>query len=225
MKKLILFFVINKKILLLFTLSAQIFPCLGQITEGYFHYSISVSAVDTSLDTRQKVGTLYNSKMELYFADKKSRIDFQMGKIYSMSLIVDNVIKFGLSLNATPNGKYAVPLYEKDLNAMPKKTTSTDSVILVNETKIFLGFTCKKAIVVQDGNQTIYWYTDEINIDKTGQMILNASIPGFPLYFSTIAEGMKMEYQVSNYKFELENKETIFSLLVPEGYQFINTGH
>ena len=76
----------------------------------------------------------------------------------------------------------------------------------------------------QGKSEVIYWYTNEIVVDKTGQTILNDKIPGFPLYFSMISDGMKMEYQASNYKFQVENKEKVFSLEIPSDYKLINTG-
>ena len=39
----------------------------GQLTEGYFQYSIIVTPQDSSVETLQKTGLMFDSKMELYF--------------------------------------------------------------------------------------------------------------------------------------------------------------
>lgn len=195
-----------------------------QHTEGYFQYAIKVTAVDSSEKTMQTVGMLFDSKMELFFTKTQSRMNFKMGTIYDNSIVVDKSINKGISLMSSPAGKFAITLGEKEINAKPKIADSLVKVELVNEKKVILGFNCKKAILRQGASEMIYWYTSEIVVDKTGQAILNEKIPGFPLYFSMIADGMKMEYQASNYNFQVDNKEKVFSLQIPSEYKYVNTG-
>jgi GLPGLI family protein len=213
-----------KLIYTLFLLTISFYSYCQQ-TEGYFQYSIKVTAVDTSLKTQQTVGMLFDSKMELFYTKTQSRMNFKMGTIYDNSIVVNKTENKGISLMSSPSGKFAITLGEKEINAKPKIADSLIKVELVNEKKVILGFNCKKAILRQGPSEMIYWYTNEIVVDKTGQTILNEKIPGFPLYFSMIADGMKMEYQASNYKFQVENKEKIFSLEIPTDYKLINTGY
>lgn len=217
--------ILHKKTYLLLLSLLLITNSFAQISEGFFQYSIKVTAIDTSAETQQKVGMMYNSTMKLFFTDTKSRIDFTIGTIFATSIIVDKKNKIGLSLSSNPNGKYATPLGAKDIEAKPPKKDTSMQVVLFEDERVILGFKCKKATIQQSGNITTYWYTDEIEIDHIGQSFMNENIPGFPLYFSTIAEGMKMEYQASNYRFELENEEVIFSLDTPPGYKLLTSAY
>jgi len=190
-----------------------------QIQEGYFQYSIDVEAVDSSLKTRQAVGMLRNSKMELYFTKEKSRMDFKMGQVNDMSIIVDLSKNTVLSLNSSMMGKIAryslaetIPTPEKDASI---------KVIFPNETKKILGYQCKKAILIKDSIETTYWVTDEIKVDDRIQQITNPNVPGFPMQFSKIQDGVLMTYEMSNIREFLENKERLFSVEIPEGYQLM----
>ena len=200
------------------------FNSFSQKKEGYFQYTIIVTPLDTALEKKQIAGMLFDSKMELFFSNGLSRMDFHMGSIYENKIVVDGINKKGISLMSSPNGKFAIQLSEKEIDAKPKNNDTLVTVTLINEKRVILGFNCKKAILHQAGNDLVYWYTTEIEIDKSGQSILNDKIPGFPLYFSTILEGMKMEYQASNHKFSIEDKQKIFSQTIPPDYRLVQTG-
>lgn len=212
----------HKKTYLLLISLLLISNCFTQISEGFFQYSIKVTAIDSSVETKQKVGMMYNSTMKLFFTDTKSRIDFTIGTIFATSIIVDKKNKKGLSLSSNPKGKYATPLGAKDIEVKPTIKDTSMKIVLFEDERIILGFNCKKATIQQSGNITTYWYTDEIKIEHIGQSFMNENLPGFPLYFSTDAEGIMMEYQASNYRFELENEEVLFSLETPPGYKLVS---
>lgn len=192
----------------------------SQIKEGHFQYMIYATPVDTVLETQQKTGMLQNSKMDVFFSETKSRIDFNMGTMFYSCIVVDNTIPRALSLNKSPQGAFAAYLGKETLekNAEVDSTARTE---LLNETKTILGFECKKAILYQRGEITVYWYTDQIKINNTGNPLINQYIPGFPMSFYKIADGMRIEYIVSNYETVLEHKDVIFSLMVPEGYRLV----
>jgi len=193
----------------------------SQISEGHFQYAIITTALDTSLEVRQKVGLMQNSKMDLFFTETKSRLDFNMGTMLYSCVVMDYTLPRAMSLNKSPQGSFAAYLGKEALDNVAKPDTNARTELL-NETKIILGFTCKKAILYQGGQVTVYWYTTDIEIDKRGNPLLNQHIPGFPLCFVKIAEGMRIEYIASNYETNLEHKEVIFSLMIPEGYKLMN---
>lgn len=190
-----------------------------QIQEGYFQYSIDVEAVDSSLKTRQAVGMLRDSKMELYFTDGKSRMDFKMGQVNEMSVIVDLSKKKVLSLNSSMMGKVARYGSSDDIPT-PQKDTSIQ-IIYPKETKKILGYKCEKAILVKDSVEITYWVTDEIKVGDRIRQITDPNVPGFPMQFSKIQDGVLMTYEMSNMRESLENKEELFSVDVPEGYQLM----
>lgn len=191
----------------------------SQIQEGYFQYSIDVEAVDTLLKTRQAVGMLRDSKMELYFTEGKSRMDFKMGQVNEMSVIVDLSKKKVLSLNSSMMGKVARYSSSDDIPT-PQKD-STIQIIYPKETKKILGYHCEKAILVKDSVEITYWVTDEIKMDDRIQQITDPNVPGFPMQFSKIQDGVLMTYEMSNISEGLENKVDLFSVEIPEGYQLM----
>lgn len=211
----------KKHVILFFFIQLMAFQFnWAQIKEGHFQYMIYATPVDTLLETRQKTGMLQNSRMDVFFMEEKSRIDFGMGEMFYTCIVVDNTLPRAISLNKTPKGAFAAYIGQDQLKKNDQ-IDSTAKVELINETKTILGFECKKAILYQRGEVTVYWYTEEILIDKTGNPLINQHIPGFPMSFIKIAEGMKIEYIVSFYETELEHKEVIFSLMVPEGYKLM----
>ena len=159
--------------------------------------------------------------MDVFFTEVKSRIDFNIGTMYYSCIVVDNTIPRALSLNKSPQGSFAAYL-GKDVLERNMQQDSTMHAELINETKTILGFECKKAIMYQNGDITIYWYTEQIKIDKRGNPLLNPHIPGFPMSFVKIADGMRIEYIVSNYETNLEHQDVLFSLMLPEGYKLMN---
>jgi hypothetical protein len=190
----------------------------GQVKEGYFQYSIDVRALDTTAEARKTVAMLMNSQMEIYFSDNRYRVDFKMGQLYTTSVRVDRINNKAISLSDTDLGKFATEADIEALDAASPNTFDTNAVVtLIDIEKEFLGFKCKKAEILSYGKKSIYWYTNEIDVDQHGQTLINPNVPGFPLAFSTKENGILMTYQVSNYSFDLEDKDLIFSTEIPEG--------
>ncbi len=205
-----------KHIFTLFAVLTLGFAASAQETEGYLQYSIDVQAVDTSLKAKQQAGLLRNSKMEIFFTQNFSRVDFEMGRLYKLSAVVDLSTNTTLSLMSGAIGKFATRTLTVDTtNTEPKPESSVE---LIDDKKVILGYNCKKAIITINGMESVYWYTNEVDIDISGQQISNSLIPGFPLEFYTVAEGVMMHFTASNIEFELENKEALFYTEVPAGY-------
>lgn len=197
----------------------------GQVEEGYFQYTINVKAIDTALEAQKAAAMLMDSRMEVYLSKDRYRVDFKMGELYTTSVRVDRINNKAISFSDSQMGKFATEADIAELDATAPNTFDTNAVIrLIDVEKEFLGFKCKKAEITSYGQKAIYWYTDEISVDQHGQTLINPNIPGFPLAFSTVENGVKMTYQVSNYSFELPDKDTIFSTEIPEGegYQTVD---
>ncbi|MBL1279880.1 MAG: DUF4412 domain-containing protein [Fluviicola sp.] len=209
-----------KNVLFLFLLLSTSVS-FSQLDEGVIQYSIDVEAADTSLQARQNAGLLHNSMMKIYFTKGLLRIDYKMGKITDMKMIIDYERNASLSLIENTQGKYAI-LKKADELEYPEKNDTNSTIKLFKATKKVLGYTCKKAVITNDGVETVYWYTEEIKIDFKGQQFFDKKIPGFPMVFTTIQGGMKMSYQVSNLVEFVEDKQEIFSTIPPSGYQVIN---
>lgn len=205
-----------KKITLFLAFSFSILTGFSQETEGYLQYNIDVQAVDTTMQAKQQAGLLRNSKMEIFFSQDFSRVDFEMGTMYKLSAVVNVKTNRTISLMSGAIGKLATRTVTVDSTNAAAQPES--SIELVDETKTILEYECKKAIVTVNGMQSTYWYTEDIDVDISGQQISNSLIPGFPLEFYTVSEGVMMHFTASNIEFELENKEEIFYEDVPAGY-------
>ena len=213
-----------KKLTLLTVILVLNLTCLAQNTEGYLQYNIDVKAADTTLESKQKVGMLQDSRMEIYFAEGLSRVDFKMGKVYNFQAIVDNPNNKSLSLIDGPTGKFAIPATADEMNKKPAMKDTSYSVDFTDETKDILGYNCSKAIVKTTENEIVYWYTEELEIDLSGQQIENDYVPGLPLEFSTVSNGIFMHYRASNIVLELGDKKTIFFTEIPVGYTVMPSG-
>ena len=209
MKQIILFF-------LLFT-SHLVF---SQLTEGYLQYDIDVAAVDSTLKAKQTVAMLRDSRMELYFTENRSLMVFKMGKMSTTRVVVDRKKNQVLSTNDGVMGKVAILSSADEIPPVEKDTSAT--LEFSDETKKILGYTCKKAILHQGELITEYWYTSEIEVAVKDQQIINPNVPGFPMGFSKIEDGIRMTFQISNLREDLtENLDELFSLEVPEGFQLM----
>jgi len=135
------------------------------------------------------------------------------------SVIVNNYLKQGITLNSTSAGKFAFYLTKEYFDQ--KSVMDSVHVELVNEEKRILGYLCKRANLIADGVVTTYWYTRELNFDIKQQAIVNKHIPGFPLKYNSVKDGLYMEFEATNIEFNIKNPETTFSMLIPEGFKVV----
>ena len=190
--------------------------------EGYLQYTISANALDTSLEVRQKVGLMRNSSLKIFFAEMLARIEFKMAGGYNITTILDKTSNKSLNLMDSPMGKFAKRSNAEDLQTVPVVIDSSSQIeVLKEEERIILGYTCYKVLLKNKGFKIEYWCTNDINIDMSDYKLTNDFIPGFPMEFSAISEGVQLRYRASNILFSLENKETLFSLEVPVGYTVV----
>lgn len=190
--------------------------------EGYLQYTISANALDTSLEVRQKVGLMRNSSLKIFFAEMSARIEFKMAGGYNITTILDKTSNKSLNLMDSPMGKFAKRSNAEDLQTVPVVIDSSSQIeVFKEEERIILGYTCYRVLLKNKGFKIEYWCTNDINIDMSDYKLTNDFIPGFPMEFSAISEGVQLRYRASNILFSLENKETLFSLEVPVGYTVV----
>ena len=143
-----------------------------------------------------------------------------MGKMSTTRVVVDRKKNQVLSTNDGVMGKVAILSSADEVPPVEKDTSAT--LEFSDETKKILGYTCKKAILYQGELITEYWYTSEIEVAVKDQQIINPNVPGFPMGFSKIEDGIRMTFQLSNLREDLtENLDELFSLEVPEGFQLM----
>lgn len=206
----------NLCLLLVFSVS---FLSFSQKEEGYFQYTANVQPTDTSAETLQRVSMMIGSKMEIYFAKDLARLDFKMGQMFTTSIRIDRKAQRAISLSSSKAGDFGAILPMDALNENTPKIDTNAVLNLFDEEKTILGYKCKKAILIIGGKSTTYWYTNEIAISSQDFPILDPNVPGFPMEFSSIEEGVLMSYKASNIIFGLENHDVIFSTVIPDEFQ------
>ncbi len=193
---------------------------MAQIDEGHIKFNMDVSASDPQME--MAVGMMQGSTVDVFFSGESIHSEVNMGAIMKVQTIVLGESGEALILMSGMMGNTAVPTTTE---AMAKENDAVETpeldIELVNETKEILGYVCKKAIITdEDGNETITWYSEELNVNTKGQSYHMEQIPGFPLEFTQSANGMSMAFTAAEIetKIDKKKKKELFSVEIPEGY-------
>lgn len=207
-------------IVLLFAISAiSKSIVMAQITEGHISYKMDISSDDP--DMAMAASMMQGSKMEMYFKDKATRVEMNMGAMMSVTSISDEISGNVLVLMGGMMGKNAVQSTIAESEKINAENMPKYDVTFSNETKDIEGYTCKKAILTdEDGNENVFWYTEEISFSKKAQNYLNEQIPGVAMQYDMNNSGMKMTLTATKIETKLDAKssKTLFDTKVPEGY-------
>jgi GLPGLI family protein len=155
--------------------------------------------------------------MTLSIKGNKSRSEMvmMMGKTVSIS---DGDAKTTIVLMDMMGQKIAVQSTPEEVQSELDKGPKT-SVNVTGETKDILGYTCKKAIITFEGEDTevIVYYTDEL-----GTKALNFDNPQFK-----DIDGLMLEYEIPEEEFNMQFTAVTIektnvddsAFTIPEGYQ------
>src|SRR5690606_40491910 len=111
------------------------------------------------------------------FKDNLTRSEMSMGSIMKISTITNTEAENSLMLMSGMMGNIAVKITQEDVESAKVEAPEME-IVLVDETKDIQGYKCRKAIATdEDGSESIFWYTEEININKEGQSYLNSQVP------------------------------------------------
>ena len=190
----------------------------AQLTEGHISYKIDMTSDDP--DMQMAIGMMQGSTLEVYFKDKTTRAEMKMGAIMNITTISNETSGDVLMLMCGMIGQNAIKTTTSELEKENTEKPKYD-VQLVDETKTIEGYACKKAILTdEEGNESVFWYTEEIDISKKGQSYLNEDVPGFPMQYDLNNNGMKMTMTVSQLEKKLDKKSvSLFEMAIPEGYK------
>lgn len=194
----------------------------GQQTEGHIQFKVDFSSDKPEM--QMQIGMLQGSTMEVYFKDKTARMEFAMGTMMKTVTITNSEKDEMLTLMSGMMGSKAIKGKISEQSKEQEEANSKIEVKLENETKTILGYTCKKAVMVDDeGNETVFWYSTELAMDTKGQNMMNSKIPGVPLEYEINNSGMKMKMTATKIDKKLDKKASeLFDLKVPEGYEEIS---
>lgn len=204
---------------ILFTLAVVCFSfsfIIAQSNEGHIVYKIDVSSDDPEM--AMGVAMLNGASMEISFQGKKSSTTMNMGAMMSVTTITNEADEV-LMLMGGMMGKKAI---KTSVDEMKKSSDSEDmpefEIQLVKGKKTVAGYECKKAIIEsEEGEDVIYWYTEEFKMNNEAQGNANGKIPGVALAFETSNGGMVMSFEASKVDSKVKDK-SVFSMKIPEGY-------
>lgn len=207
---------------ILFTLAVAVCTTLSlnaQLKEGHVKYEIEMSSDNPEM--QMQLAMMQGSKFEIYFKDNLTRSEMSMGSIMKISTITNTDSENSLMLMSGMMGNIAVKIDGEDIEQAKLEQPEME-VTLTEETKEIQGYKCKKAVVTdEEGTESVFWYTEEIDINKEGQTYLNSEVPGFPMEFELNKGDLKMTMLTTEFSEKLDKKmvKELFDTTIPEGYK------
>jgi GLPGLI family protein len=207
-------------ILTLFLALSVTFSLKAQLTEGHFTYTIEASSENP--DMQMVTGMMQGSTLDIHFKDKITRSEMKMGSMMNIVTVSNENSGEILLLMSGMIGKNAILMTTEEVEALSEGKPEMN-VELLDETKTIEGYLCKKAVLSdENGGESIFWYTEEIEISKVGQTYLNKEVPGFPMQYDLNNNGLKMTMTVSKFEKNLDkNAKLLFEIKIPEGYKIL----
>ena len=188
----------------------------AQITEAKIVYEMKMASDNPELE--MQLSMMQGSKLELVFADNKSRQNVSMGGFMSTTTISDAQTGETLTLMDGMMGKIAMKMNVNDVNEEEMEEESIEFEF-TDETKEILGYTCYKAVSVdEEGNESTFWYSKEIQAPKTESQYIQKQLPGMPLEFQIISPEVTMTFSATEFASKLKKADKNFSMDIPEGY-------
>ena len=205
-------------ILTLFLALSVTYSLKAQLTEGHFTYTIEASSENP--DMQMVTGMMQGSTLDIHFKDKITRSEMKMGSMMNIVTVSNENSGEILLLMSGMIGKNAILITTEEVEALSEGKPEMN-VELLDETKTIEGYLCKKAVLSdENGGESIFWYTEEIEISKVGQTYLNKEVPGFPMQYDLNNNGLKMTMTVSKFEKKLDkNIKSLFDMNIPEGYK------
>ncbi len=212
-----------KKIFL--TLALAVLSSTGlfaQLTEGSVSYKMDFEADDPEME--MAIAMMAGSELKLFFKEDMTRADVKMGSMMNMVTVSDSKSENVLMLMdiSMMGMKYGVKSTLTELEKQNDGKEPEMDIRLEDKKKEILGYDCKLAVATDDeGNEVMFWYTEDISVNKRGQSYLNEDIPGFPLEYEIMQGGMKISLLADSFEEKIDKKavKELFSMEIPEGYE------
>lgn len=188
----------------------------AQITEGKIAYEIKMSSNNPEIE--MQLAMMQGSKLEMVFSEEKSKQQVSMGGFMTTTTISDSKTGETITLMDGMMGKIAMRMNANDA-ADEENEVGEFEFEFVNETRQILDYTCHKAIMVDEaGNESIFWYSKEIQAPKTESQYIQKEIPGMPLEFTMVSPEVTMTFTATELSTKLKKGDKNFSMVIPEGY-------
>jgi GLPGLI family protein len=212
-----------KKIILSVCLTVfTVAAAMAQLTVGHVVYSVDVTTDNPEME--MVISMMQGTTLEIFFNGDLTRTDVEMGTMMSISTVVDAESGDILMLMGGMMGDKAIITNADELEALSAEDDTPDMELELYpkvKSRTIQGYKCKKATLTdEDGVELVFWYTEDVKVNTTGQNYLNDQIPGFPMEFEQVSNGMNMKFTVTTFDKKLGKEESeIFSMDVPEGYE------
>ena len=179
--------------------------------EGFISYKITHNSLDTSINEISTMPT----KLDFYISGELARIE-QITKIGTQTTIIDTLLKRSTLLINVMDKKIGIILSDND-------TTDLENIIYTDESEIFLGIECEKAIVNSINKKTnrsttsTIYYTNEVD---NSYNINFKKLKGFPIYYEIISNKIISTYlavvitkkNIDPKVFEIDNSTHIYKM-------------
>lgn len=190
----------------------------AQLNEGHFQFTINMSSDNPEM--QMAMSMMQGSTLDVYFSGDKTRSEMQMGTMMKMVTVTDAKGDVMLMLLSGMIGNKAIKSSITELEKDAEAEKANYTVELVNETKTIEGYDCKKALLKdEEGHEMVFWYTEDILVNKAGQNYLNDQVPGFPMAFELLQGDMLMSMTVTKLEKKIDKKADLFNTSIPSGYQ------
>ena len=187
--------------------------------EATIKYEMNFESDDP--EVQSQMGMMANSTMTMFMKGNLFRQETNMGNgLMITTTIVDGEAQEGVMLMDGMMGKIASTFNPEDRKEEAEEADEPEVEIeFTDETKEILGFTCKKAIIYdEEGNEMIYWYTEEIEQPENEGKYFKQQIPGMPMEFSITQPQVTMTFKAVEYDDKVKKAKEKFDTSVPEGY-------
>ncbi len=179
----------------------------------YVKYETEIDA--TGEEGEMMAMMMNGSTMEVASSSERTWVKTQMGTMMTMEMEMDLDTEEMTMFMSGMMGSMAFQGKPEDL--ANEEEAETPEIELVDETKVILGEKCKKAVMTDDeGNQAIYWYTENFKRPEGMEQMPN-NVPGLCLEFQVVSEGMTMKYTAI--EFDDKAKMTEYELEIPDGVE------
>lgn len=186
--------------------------------EATLKYELTMESDDP--EVQSQMAMMANSTMTMFMKGKMFRQETNMGNgLMVTTSVVNGETKKGIVLMEGMMGKIASPFDTEEQKEKSEEEDVDVEIEFTDETKEILGFTCKKAIIYdEEGNELVYWYTEELEAPENEGKYLNQKIPGMPLEFSIEQPQVTMVFKAVDYDDKVKKAKEKFDTSVPEGY-------
>lgn len=206
-----------KTILIAATAALMSLTSFAQETKGKVSYDVYLSSDDPGISAY--ADRMEGSTLEIQFVDGKIRTDLYMGDMMTNTSVTHKDKDTTLVLLDGMMGKIAMKVTEDSMGEEERLAKEDMNVELIDETKEIMGYECRKAIItMQDAEESVIWYTEDILPNFRGGQYLSDKIPGMPLEMYSKFGQIDMKIVAYNFKSKVKKPNEVFSLEVPEGF-------